>query len=424
MSSETTPGKDVKVPERSWSPRMWLGCDLFGWLRIMARGRFRFHLPHVHIGVVCSLVSTGHSLLKCAQNALYRRRIARTRIEHAPIFIVGHWRTGTTLLHELMILDSRHTCPNTYQCLDPNHFLLTERLFKRWLQFLLPPRRPMDNMQVGWDRPQEDEFAMCMLGQPSPYLDLVFPNGPELMPGSLDLDGLPAWQRREWKRTFVYFLKTLTLKDPRRLVLKSPPHSCRIPTLLELFPDARFVHIMRDPYAVFPSTVKLWKKLAEQHGVQTPHHRNVEEKVLSQFTHLYAKLEEGKKLLAPSRFHELKYEDLVADPVGQMRKLYEVLDLGGFEQLKPRLESYLAENSAYERNHFELTDAQRQVISHRWGEVIRRYGYALETHGTTPPARAPQPVTDGSASMPADASRYPEQGRSGQPAVEPRTKIG
>src|SRR5262249_34441633 len=154
------------------------------------------------------------------------------------------WRTGTTLLHELLIQDPRHCFPNTYQCLDPNNFLLTERYFKKWFWFLLPERRPMDNMEVGWERPQEDEFALCMLGQPSPYLDIIFPNRPPLTPGALDLEGLTGTQRRQWKRTFYRFLQALTYHDPRRLVLKSPPHSCRIKTLLELFPDARFIHIV------------------------------------------------------------------------------------------------------------------------------------------------------------------------------------
>ena len=81
-----------------------------------------------------------------------------------PIFILGHWRTGTTLLHEFMIRDERFGYPTTYECMDPNHFLLTEGLFTRWLNFLVPTHRPMDNMKAGFDRPQEDEFALCMLG--------------------------------------------------------------------------------------------------------------------------------------------------------------------------------------------------------------------------------------------------------------------
>jgi len=398
------PNPEAKDNEmgRKFSPRFWLGCDFFARLRIMARGRFEFTWPHIHIGLCTSLTGFGHMFLRYAQNALYGGEIERTKIEHPPIFIVGHWRTGTTLLHELMILDPRHSYLNTYRCLEPNHFLLTEKLVKKWLTFLLPDRRPMDNMQVGWERPQEDEFAMCMLGQPSPYLDIIFPNRPSLMPGALDLEGLSTRERQSWKRTYFRLLQTHTYQDPRRLVLKSPPHSCRIATLLQLFPDARFVHIMRNPYKVFPSTVKLWKSLAEKQSVQTPHHQNLEEKVLATYSQLYAKLHEGKKLVAPSRFHEMTYEDLVRDPIGEMRHLYARLDLGGFEALQPQVADYFARNANFEPNRFELTPHQRSEITRRWGDVIRYYGYAVESTEKVAP---PTPVTPNKAGK--DASTKP-----------------
>jgi omega-hydroxy-beta-dihydromenaquinone-9 sulfotransferase len=384
----------VRRPERTWSPRMWIGCDFFAWLRIMTRGRFRFTPSHAHIGVCTSLISFGHSVLKCAQNAIYRRRIAQTTVSKAPIFIVGHWRTGTTFLHELLILDSQLNYPNTYQCLSPNDFLLTEDLFKKLFWFLLPERRPMDNVNVGWDRPQEEEFAMCMLGQPSPYLDVIFPNRPPLTPGALDLQGLSATQRRNWKQAFYRFVQTLTFNDPRRLVLKSPPHSCRIPTLLELFPDARFVHIVRNPYDVFPSTVRLWKSLADKHGVQRPRHRDVEARVFQTLPHLYAKLEEGRKLVAPARFHELRYEDLVRDPLHEMNRLYDRLELEGFEEARPRLAEYLSSNAKYETNRFNLSAAKRQEITRHWADVIRQYGYAVAGDDELPIATEQPPAEE------------------------------
>src|SRR5206468_2792426 len=104
-----------------------------------------------------------------------------------------------------------------------------------------------------------------------------------------------------WEEAFVWFVKRLTYRDPRRLVLKSPTHSCRIETLRGLFPDARFVHIVRDPYVVFSSTVNLWKSLYSTHGLQRPTFRGLEEHVFATFSYLYERIEEGRKVVPPGR---------------------------------------------------------------------------------------------------------------------------
>ena len=370
----TASSPPVKKPE--WAPRIWEGCDFFAWLRLLARNRFRIHWSYLYIAVAVTIVSFFHTLLRWLQEAIYGRRIRKTKITQPPIFILGHWRTGTTLLHEFMILDQRHGYPTTYECLEPNHFLLTEGLVTRYLRFLVPAQRPMDNMKAGFDRPQEDEFALCMLGQRSPYLTIAFPNNPPQCQEFLDLENISPGALRSWKRSLKQFLKQITYKTGKRLVLKSPPHTARIKVLKEMFPDAVFIHIVRDPYVVFPSTVNLWKTLYKTHGLQNPTFEGLEEHVLSTYTRIYQRLEEGKKLLAPGQFYELRYEDLIKDPVGEMRKMYEHLNLGGFDQYLPRLEEYLASIKGYETNKYQLAPEQRAAIARRWGDVIRRYGYS------------------------------------------------
>src|SRR5262249_46250576 len=153
----------------------------------------------------------------------------------------------------------------------------------------------------------------------------------------LDLEGVPPQALARWKAVFLRFLKQLTYKNPKRLVLKSPPHSCRIKVLREMFPDAKFVHIVRDPHVVFPSTLNLWKSLSRTHGVQTPTFDWAEEYVFETFNRVYAKLEEGKREVPPTHFYELRYEELVRDPMAEMHKIYEQLQLGDFEAMRPRL---------------------------------------------------------------------------------------
>ncbi len=361
-----------------WRPRIWAGCDLPAWLRLLARNGFAVHPRYWHLALGITAAGVGHTILRLLQSAWYGGHIARTPITHAPLFIVGHWRTGTTLLHELLVLDDRHAYPTAYQCFEPNHFLLTEGLVRRWLGFALPARRGTDNMAFGWDHPQEDEFALCLLGQPSPYAALAFPNRARPDVALATLEALSARARERWKRAFVGFLRHLTFRHgPRRLVLKSPTHSFRIPTLLELFPDARFVHIVRDPYAVFPSALNLWRTLYRTHGLQSLNDRGLEEYVFTTFARLYELIEGGKRLIEPGRFHELRYEDLLADPVGQMGLLYEALGLGGFEAVRPRVEAYFREHADYRTNRYTaLSPEQRDEIRRRWGPVLERYGYA------------------------------------------------
>jgi hypothetical protein len=364
--------------DREWAPRIWEGCSFPAWAQLLFRNRFAVSRSHAYMVPIISGVSLTHSILRFFEEAIFRDAVARTEIKQPPLFILGHWRSGTTLLHELLITDPRHGFPNTYQCLEPNHFILTERLFTRLFAWLLPSRRPMDNMAAGWDRPQEDEFALCMLGEHSPYLTVAFPNHGPVDQEYLDLDSLSRDDRRRWKRTLYTFLQKVTYKNPKRLVLKSPTHTARIPTLLEMFPDAQFIHIVRNPYVIFPSTVNLWKSFYVKHGLQHPTFAGLEEHVFVTFLRMYERFEASKMLIAPGRYHEVKYEDLVRDPMGEMHALYERLSLGRFDLIEPGIRAYLERTKGYETNKYDLTPELRAEIGRRWGEVIRRFGYSVE----------------------------------------------
>jgi omega-hydroxy-beta-dihydromenaquinone-9 sulfotransferase len=358
-----------------WQPNLWAGCGFPAWVQLLVRHRFAIHWSCWVPAIMITILSLIHTALGGLQELIYGRRIRRTRIRHAPIFIIGHWRSGTTLLHELLSLDERHTSPTTYACIAPNHFLLTESIFTRWLWFLSPQCRPMDNMPAGFDRPQEDEFALCMLGQPSPYWTIAFPNRSPQGDEYLDLERLSPRQLSAWKRTFRRFLTELTYRDERRLVLKSPTHSCRIKTLLELFPDARFVHLVRDPYAVYSSTLRLWRSLYHEHALQKPTFAGLEERVLAGFVRMDHKIETGRKLIHPDRYHLLRYEDLVENPLKSMRELYSNLGLNDFDRLLPQLSRHLASIADYRTNRYQLTESERAMITRRWGRIISRFGY-------------------------------------------------
>ncbi|HVX10414.1 MAG TPA: sulfotransferase [Pirellulales bacterium] len=377
-SGQARGDKKASSKAREWAPLFWTGMDFFGWLRLLARNRFAVHWTRWHQAALLTAASLFHTLYRWWQWPWIGWRASRTKIVEEPIFVIGHWRAGTTLLHELMVLDERHTSPTTYECLVPNHFLSTEEFSRRFLNFLLPAHRPMDNMAAGWDRPQEDEFALCNLGLPSPYLTIAFPNHGPQYEEYLTLDGLSPRELERWKRVLVRFLREITFRRPKRIVLKSPPHTCRIKTLLEIFPNARFVHIVRDPFVLYASTYNLWKTLYRKHGLQKPTFAGLEEHVLRTFERMYEKFEAERDRIDAGRFFEVRYEDLVRDPIASMRSIYEKLGLGGFDAVLPALESYVAATEGYQTNKYEISDEARQQVSQRWADFIRRYGYSPE----------------------------------------------
>lgn len=361
--------------KQRWAPKLWLGADFFGFLRLLVRNGFAIGPRQLHWLLPILVVTFRNTCLGYLQTLVWGKRVKEAKIIHDPLFIIGHWRSGTTWLHELLTLDPRHNYPTTYQCFFPTHFLLTEWYLARWLRFLLPDVRPADNVRLGWDRPQEDEFALCHLGRPSPYLTTAFPNRPPQYPEYFDLENLSPQALMQWKQCFLRFLKQITVRDQRRIVLKSPTHTYRIKVLLDLFPQAQFVHIVRNPYVVFPSTVNLWRSLYLSQGLQTPTCEGLDDYVFDNFTHMFRKLEEVRPLLDSSRFYELRYEDLVQDPIGQMHNIYKNLDLGDFASVLPTLKQYLTDTADYATNHYELDPEMRDRITQRWGHVIRQYGY-------------------------------------------------
>ena len=360
----------------------WTGIHFAGYLRVLAAQPLRrLPLADTRWRRFSLGISSINSCLGILQSWVYGRRIAETQLIEDPVFVLGHWRTGTTLLHELLVCDPRHTFPDTYACFGPNHFLLTDRFLKRLMGFLLPPQRPMDNMAIRLDYPQEDEWALCNMGLPSPYHLIMFPNRPLKGPSYLDLRDVPPADRQRWKSQLLWFLKCLTVRCPQRIVLKTPAHTCRIRTLLELFPRARFVHIVRDPFEVFPSTVHTWKRMYRYQGLQVPRYKGLEEHVLATFCRMYEVFEEDVRSVDPSRLWEMRYEDLVADPLGQMETVYRQLDLGDFEPVRPRIAEYVARTEGYRTNRYEITDDMRRQIAQRWGPFLVKYGYDFPAAG-------------------------------------------
>lgn len=328
------------------------------------------------MAVLLTMFTPANSLLGLVQSLRYGRRIDETDIESPPVFIVGHWRSGTTLLHELMFLDDRFGTPNTYQCCAPHHFLVSEWFLPKLTSFLMPKNRPMDNMAAGWDRPQEDEFALLTMAAPTPYLRMAFPNDPPPFMEFLDMQNVAPADLEKFERTMLKFVRMVTLKTGKRVLLKSPPHTGRIEVLAKLFPGAQFVHITRNPYAIYPSTLKLWYALDEAQGFYPPKDEGRPEYVFAAFERMYRGFEDQRTRLDPQQIIDVRYEDLVRDPVGQVERVYQSLRLGDFETVKPKIAEYAAQQKDYKTNVHQMDADLKAEIRRRWSGYIEKYGYA------------------------------------------------
>lgn len=360
--------------DRFWNPRIWDGMTMSAWLKLMNSGCWRIAPARVPMFFVVSGLTVSNSILAAIQKLVYGGKIRKTELVGEPIFIVGHWRSGTTLLHEYMMRDKQFACSDTYECFAPTHFLVSGPIFRPWLKYLMPKKRPMDNMAVGLDRPQEDEFAICALGMNSPYRDIAFPNNKPIDEDYLTLRNVSANDRRRWLDSLEYLLKALTVAYQKTIVLKSPPHTARVKTIRERFPNAKFVHISRDPYTLFPSTVNLWTKLAKTHGLQIPKGGPVlEEKVVRNFADMYDAFCEDVENIPEGNLCEISYDELVANPVETLERIYKELGLPGFEEKRQEFADFAATQKNFRKNKFELAPEMKETLSKRWKKYFDRY---------------------------------------------------
>jgi hypothetical protein len=347
------------------------------WVPLVAENGCRVSPSRLGLLATISAASAFNSLAEPLSEARFRRQLRQPPQTPPPLFIVGHWRSGTTLLHELLMLDPRFCCPSTYQCFAPGHFLLTEAVLTRLLAWMMPRKRPMDNVAAGWDRPQEDEFALANMGGPSPYRRMAFPATSSDRPVALDVTKLPPAEFARWQQTLRRFLARLAVRDARRPVLKSPPHTARIGVLAEMFPEAKFLHVVRDPFVVFPSTIRLWRSLDEVQGLQVDSGESLERYVFACFEEMYTAFERDRVALGPDRLHEVKYEDLVADPVAVLEAAYDRLGLEGFTAARPAVEAQAHAMKRYRTNTYRHDPRIVAAVADRWRGFIDRYGYAI-----------------------------------------------
>ncbi|GAC1473015.1 MAG: sulfotransferase [Isosphaeraceae bacterium] len=354
------------------------GISFFDWCRILRDNHFHVSPRFWHRASIVSIGSVLNSCYRRAEDRAYDALIEGVSI-HPPLFILGHWRSGTTLLHNLLALDDQFSYPNLYEVFFPHTFLSTEGTRTGQIAPLIPRTRVFDNVAQGLDLPNEDEFATAVASLCSPYLMWAFPKNTVRYERYLTFRGVPADEVEGWKRAFVRFLKKLTLRSDRPLLLKSPPHTGRIKLLLDLFPDARFVHIHRDPYTVFRSTRHLNDVLTRSLQFHHPDPADLDDGVLRRYKAMHDAYFDERGMIPAAHLCELAFEDLEQNPVAQMRKVYENLGLLGFDDVRPAMEDHLSGLTDYRKNSYpRLSPALKARVLQECRRSFDAWGYSAD----------------------------------------------
>jgi hypothetical protein len=345
------------------------------WWSLLRRHHFAIDLKHSPRALVQTVLAAANSAGARLERLRFGRRIEAAEVR-TPLFILGHYRSGTTHLHNLLALDPQFAAPTLFQALNPHTFLTNERLAAPLADRMIVRRRYQDEMALGAGVPAEDEFALCVMTGLSPYMGWCFPGDGGWYDRYLTFRGVPGEEVARWGHALTTFLKKLTLRHGRPLVLKSPPHTARLRLLLGLFPDARFVHIRRGPYVVFRSTWHMIRAAQPLYHLRDGPLQDSDDRIISVYTKMYDAYFEERGLIPEGRLCEVSFEDLEREPVGVVRSIYESLGLPGFENTRPRLEGYLGTIAGYRKNrHDELPEPLRRRIAHEWGRSFDEWGY-------------------------------------------------
>lgn len=341
-----------------------------------------------------------NSVMAGFESLIYGNRIASTEIRQPPFFVLGYWRSGTTYLQNLLSHDPQFQHLGLYRTLFPWHYLLTEKVVTTITAPFVPKTRPMDNIPVSWDAPQEDDVSLCIMSQISPCLLLSHPSDPEQFWRGVDFSRISEEELNRWKRSLLYLFKKLTYASGgKRLMMKSPCHTYHIPTLLEMFPDAKFLYLHRNPYDVFKSTCHLRRTLIAENTLGRDCTDGTEEEVIRSYKFGFDVYQRDKHLIPEGNLSEVGYDSLTADPIGELKRIYAELHLEGFQELEQSLFPEVDQLRRYKKNQFVEDSFWAEQVYEQLQEIFDHFGY-------DPPPRADDAVENSSATT----SSKPPQG--------------
>lgn len=367
-----------KQRTRTWrAPHLLASSDPLHALRIFRRYWKQIDRRYLPRALSIPTISLLHSPLSAVESLLMRRRIAKQRLAEPLVIIIGHWRSGTTNVHNHLLQDPRFGYVSLLHCLAPHGFLTYGSPLKRMLRPFIGDSRPMDRVPHGLDAPMSEDFAMVGVSESTAYLGYFFPRLlEETFRETVFFEGLSEKAIARWAADLEWILKKVTADcEGRPLVLKNPTHTGRIRHLVQHFPQARYVFVRRNPYVVHASTCRLMERFLTTMSLQEYDIADVERAVLKRQSLLLERYFEDRHLIPEGHLVEIQHENMVDNPLETIESVYRGLDLGGFEDARPRLQSYIESLSGYRNNEYQFAPEQVAAVTDALEPILTRWQY-------------------------------------------------
>jgi len=376
MSSQKIPNNDYFI----LTQQPLAGSSFNNLLRVFFENKFNITLPFFPRALYVSLMSLGLSPLRLYEKYKFQKKIDQVQPAN-PLFIIGHWRSGTTFLHYLMGQDKSLSYVSTLETMTPNHFLAFESFLKKIVEQELPEKRPMDNLEMETSLPYEEEYAVANLCPYSFYHGWYFPkNMYSYFKKYVLFTGVNKEIIDQWKNSYLYLIKKITYKyNSQRILLKSLVNTARIKLLLEIFPEAQFIHLSRHPLKIYLSTWKLYKKILPIFSFQQIDIDQLDHYILDIYKDLYTQYFKEKHLIPQENLIELQYETFVQDPLTTLQTIYSRFNLKGYKKTHPIFLKYLEKHHSYQADNYTYDDELKEKIYKHWHFAFKKFGYNPNT---------------------------------------------
>ncbi len=321
------------------------------------------------------------SSLAPIEKLLFKKQVSQVNFNHPPVFIIGHWRSGTTYLHNLLSQDKQFAYFTTYQSLFPHTALLGRHIFKPFVKRILPKSRPVDHIKLSADYPQEEEFA---LGNMNPYCFYYWWYFPErlreLFCKYMLFEDVDSKVIKRWKHDYQLLASKAILNTKGKILLsKNPPNSTRIGILNELFPGARFIHIHRNPVEVYCSTKKFFLQTLPDLTLKNYNESAIIDDIFFLYENVMRQIFKQKSLIKDSKFRSVSYDDLLQNPLHEIEIIYKQFDIGDFNHSKRNFQKYLQTQITHQTGKYSITQEELDRILDNWGFVMEKLSYKVSS---------------------------------------------